>query len=91
MYIGIITLIKFALSTNVPSISAVQFSNGAQLLNATCVAAASGCFHRGGLSPVAARVLITTIFPVTKMYASEYSQRLDSIDSIDFVKKFIGL
>ena len=55
------------------------------------MAAASGCFLRGGLSPVAARVLITTIFPVTKMYASEYSQRLDSIDSIDFVKKFIGL
>ena len=37
-------LIKFTLSTNVPSISAVQFSEGAQSLNATCVAAASVFF-----------------------------------------------
>ena len=37
-------LIKFTLSTNVPSISVVQFSKGAQSLNATCVAAASVFF-----------------------------------------------
>ena len=44
MYIGIVMLKKFTLSTNVPSISVVQFSNGAQSLNATCVAAASVAF-----------------------------------------------
>ena len=37
-------LIKFTLSANVPSISVVQFSNGAQSLNATCVDAASVVF-----------------------------------------------
>ena len=44
-------------------ISILQSLNGAQFLNATFVL----------LSPV-----VTLIFPVTKMYASEWSQRLDS-------------
>ena len=69
-------------------ISVLQSLNGVQFLNATCVAAASGCFLRGGLPSAAARVLVTTIFPVAKIYGSEQSQRLDSID---FVKNFIGL
>ena len=49
-----------------------QFSiHSAQFLNATCVAAASGWFLRIGLSTGAAIVLVTAIFPVTKIYASE--------------------
>ena len=52
-------------------ISVLQFLNGAQFLNATCVAATSGCFLQRGLLPAAAIVLVTTIFPVTKIYASE--------------------
>ena len=69
-------------------ISVLQSLNGVQFLNATCVAAASGCFLRGGLPSAAARVLVTPIFPVAKIYGLEQSQRLDSID---FVKNFIGL
>ena len=46
-------------------ISVLQFLNGEEFLNATFVFA---------LPPV------TVIFLVTKIYASEYSQRLDSTD-----------
>ena len=52
-------------------ISVLQSLNGAQFLNTTCVAALLG---------------VAAIFPVTKIYASEQSQR---IDSIDLVKNFI--
>ena len=52
-----------------------HFSNGAQFLNATCVAAVSGCFLSGSVpAGEPARtviVLATVIFPVTKIYASE--------------------
>ena len=72
MYIGIVILIKFASSRRVPSISVEHFSNGAQFLNITCVAASSGCFLWGSFpAPAAAIVLVTVIFPVTKKYASE--------------------
>ena len=88
MYIGIVKLIKFASSTRVPSISVEQFLNVAQFLNTTCVAASSGCFLWGSIPATTATiVLVTVIFPLTKIYASEYSQRLDSID---FVYNFIG-
>ena len=74
MYIGIVILIKFASSTKVPSISIEHFSNGAQFLTATCVAAVSCCFLWGRVpagEPVGtAIVLVTGIFPVTKIYAS---------------------
>ena len=53
-------------------ISILQFLNGAQFLNTTCVTALLG---------------VAVIFTVTKMHASEQSQRLDSND---FVKHFIG-
>ena len=43
----------------------LQTLNGAQFLNATCVAAASGYFLWRALSPAAA------IVPVTKIYASD--------------------
>ena len=69
-------------------ISVLKSLNGAHFLNATFVAAASGCFFQGGLASAAARVLVTPIFPVAKIYGLEQSQRLDSID---FVKNFIGL
>ena len=56
-------------------ISVLQFSNGAQFLNTTCVAASSGCFLWGsvpsGEPAGTAIVLITVIFPVTKRYALE--------------------
>ena len=53
-------------------ISVLQFSNGAQFLNTTCVAALSTCFLRGSRPTAAAAiVLVTVIFPVTKIYASE--------------------
>ena len=91
MYIGIVILIKFASSARVPSTSVEHFSDGAQFLNTTCVAATSGCFVRGRVpagEPVGtAIVLVTVIFPVTKIYASEESQRLNYTD---FVKTFIG-
>ena len=63
-------LITFASSTRVPSISVEHFSNGAQFLNTTCVAASSGCFL-WELPPAAGLDLVTVIFPVTKIYASE--------------------
>ena len=44
LYIGFVILIKSASSTKVPLISALYFFNGAQFLNATCVAAVSDCF-----------------------------------------------
>ena len=89
MYIGIVILIKSGSSTRVPSISVENFLNGAQFLNTTCVAATSGCFLRGSLpATVAATVLVTTIFSITKTYASEQPQRLDSID---FVKTVLDL
>ena len=69
LYIGIVILIKSVSSTRVPSVSVEHFSNGAQFLNPTCVAALSGCFL-WGLSP-AAIVLVIVIFPVTKIFASE--------------------
>ena len=75
MYIGIVILIKFASSTRVPSISVEHFSNGAQFLNTTCVAASSGCFLWGwipaGELVGTAIVLVTVIFPITKIDASE--------------------
>ena len=81
LYIGIVILIKSASSTRVPSISVEHFSNGAQVLNATCVIAPSAT------SAVSAPLLLlTAIFP--ERHASELSQRLDSID---FVKNVIGL
>ena len=54
-------------------ISVLQFLIGAQFLvqNATCVAAASVWLLWIGLLPAAAIVLVITIFPVTKIYASE--------------------
>ena len=53
-------------------ISVLQFLNGAQFLNNTCVAALSGCFLWGSPPATAAAiVLVTVIFHVTKIYASE--------------------
>ena len=64
-------------------ISVLQFSNGAQFLNTTCVAALSTCFLRGSppaaaaaaavavAAAAAAIVLVTVIFLVTKIYASK--------------------
>ena len=49
-------------------ISVLQFLNGAQFLNTTCVAASSGCFLWTGLLAI---VLVTVTVPVTKIYASE--------------------
>ena len=51
--------------------SVLQSLNGAQFLNATCVAAASGCLFLTGSSPAAAIILVTVIFPVAKTYASK--------------------
>ena len=59
-------LIKFASSTRVPSISVEYFSNGAQFLNATCVIVSSAIS-----AVLAAFSLLTAIFPVAKIYASE--------------------
>ena len=56
MYIGIVILIKSVPSIKVSIISVLQFLNGAQLLNSTCVAALLG---------------VAVISPVTKAYASE--------------------
>ena len=50
----------------------LQFLNSAQFLNITCAAALSDFFLWG--SPPAATeaiVLVTAIFPVTKIYASD--------------------
>ena len=53
-------------------ISVLQFLNGAQFLNTTCVAASSGCFLWGSPPAAAAAIaLVTVIFPVTKIYASK--------------------
>ena len=49
-------------------ISVLQSLNGAQFLNTACVAAVSGCFLWIGLPAI---VLVTVIFPATKIYASE--------------------
>ena len=46
-------------------------------MNATCVAAASSIS-----AVLAAFPLLTSISPVTKIYASEYSQRLDSNEPV---------
>ena len=52
-----------------------HFLNGAQFLNNTCVAAASGCFLWGwvptGEPAGTAIVLVTVISPVTKIYVSQ--------------------
>ena len=64
-------LIKSVSSIKVSIISVLHFSNGAQFLNITCVAPVSGFFLWIGLSPAAAIDLVTLIFPVTKIYASE--------------------
>ena len=59
-------LIKSVSSAKASFISVLHFSNGAQFLNATCVIAPIV------ISPVsAAFLLLTAIFPVTKIYASE--------------------
>ena len=58
---GFATLVKSVSSTKVSLISVVHYLNGAQFLNATCVAA----------SISALLFLVTVIFPVTKIYASE--------------------
>ena len=56
-------------STRVQSIFLEHFSNSAQFLNITCVAAFSGW---GSASATAAAVvLVAIIFPGTKIYASE--------------------
>ena len=52
LHIGIVILIKSALSINMSLISVLQFLNGAQILNTTCVTALLG---------------VATIFPVTKI------------------------
>ena len=55
-------------------ISVLQFLNGAQFLNTTCVAALSTWFLCGSphaaAAAAAAIVLVTVIFPATKIYAS---------------------
>ena len=75
MYIGIVILIKSVSSTRVPSISVEHFLNGAQFLNTTCVASVSGGFLWGsvpeGEPAGTAIVLVTVIFPVNKIHASE--------------------
>ena len=59
-------LIKSVSSTKVSFISVLHFSNGAQFLNITCVIAPSA------ISAVSvAFLLLTLIFPATKIYASE--------------------
>ena len=71
--------------------SALQSLNGPEFLNAICVAAASGYFLWGsvpaGEPAGTAMVCVTVIFPVTKIYAPEQWQRLDSND---LVINFIG-
>ena len=52
-------------------ISVLQSLNGAQFLNASCVAATSVSLLLTRSLPAAAIVLVTVIFPVTKIYASE--------------------
>ena len=57
---------KFASPTKVSFISVLHFLNGAQFLNITCVIAPSAIS-----AVLAAFLLLTAIFPVTKMYVSE--------------------
>ena len=53
-------------------ISVLGSLKGAQFSNITCVAALSGCFLWGSAPATsAAIVLVTVIFPVTKIYTSE--------------------
>ena len=52
-------------------ISVLQSLNGAQFLSANCVAEASGWFIWIEFSLEEAIVLVTAVFPVTKIYASE--------------------
>ena len=91
LQIGIAILIKSTYSAKVPSISALKSLNDAQFLNANCVAAVNTCFLWGwvpaGKPAPTAIYLVTEISPVTKIYASEWSQRLDSLD---FAENFIG-
>ena len=63
---------KSALSTNVSLISLLQSLNGEQFLNTTSVIAPSAIS-----SVLAAFLLVTVIFPVTK-YMHQNNQRLDS-------------
>ena len=63
---------KSALSTNVSLISLLQSLNGEQFLNTTCVTAPSAIS-----SVLAAFLLVTVIFPVTK-YMHQNNERLDS-------------
>ena len=63
---------KSALSTNVSLISLLQSLNGEQFLNTTCVTAPNAIS-----SVLAAFLLVTVIFPVTK-YMHQNNQRLDS-------------
>ena len=63
---------KSALSTNVSLISVLQSLNGEQFLNTTCAIAPSAIS-----SVLAAFLLVTVIFPVTK-YMHQNNQRLDS-------------
>ena len=72
---GIAILICSTLSTKVSFISALHFLNGAQFLNAAFAFA----------SPPA-----TLIFPVTKIYASEYSKRLDSNELVKNLTSLSG-
>ena len=59
----------------------LQSLNGAQFLNATCVAAANS------ISAVsAAFLLLTAISPATKIYASEYMHASQGLDSNEPVK-----
>ena len=55
-------------------ISVLQSLNGAQFLNTACVASVSGCFLwrlvPAGEPAGTAIVLVTVIFPVTKVYTS---------------------
>ena len=52
-------------------VSVLQSVNGTQFSNTTCEAAAKGWFFCTRLSLAAAIVLVTVIFLVTKVYASE--------------------
>ena len=54
-------------------ISVLQSLNGAKFLNITCIAALGGCFlwESPSAAAAAAIVLVTVIFSVTKIYASE--------------------
>ena len=70
--IGIVILIKSTKLTKVSLISVLQSLIGAQFLNTTCVIAPSAIS-----SVLAAFLLVTVIFPVTK-YMHQNNQRLDS-------------